>query len=288
MATVYTTEALQTMKIADMKAIAAANGLEVAPGLNKSYKSTWFDLLSAAFVKVEAGTVTPEEFAAFESPAQVPDAEVTPEASSDLEQILKNAIDAASDAEQAAIYSNDLDKARDYSDQVDRLLTQYTEYIQHQIDNLAINSTATPEPEPASVLWYSAFMGVVSIDPAEEFRSFRILNAATDQPVVKLQTKSGIELDSRWQKCTGNRYIKAVLAALPAQLEKVTAAMFSGAEVATSLHGAIRCGEGTNDGEGPRGGKGDGSDRGRLVCTERGGGRCEPLAVLTYDVPDGF
>lgn len=286
MATVYTTEALQTMKIAEMKAIAAANGLEVAPGQNKSYKSTWLDLLSAAIVEVEAGTVTPEEFAAFESPAQVPDVEATPEASNDLEEILKDAIAAAADAEQDAINRNDWEAARTYSDQGDRLLEQYKNYLQHQIDRLAINSMDIPQP--ASVLWYSAFVGVVSVDRGDTVRAFRVLDAATDQPVVMLQTSSGIELDSRWITTAGNRYIKAVLAALPAQLEKVTAAMFSGAEVVATLRGAIRCGEGNGDGERPRGGgRGDGRQD-RLVCVERGGGRRNAIMLLTYDVPDGF
>lgn len=278
MQTLYTPEALETMTIATMKAIAADRGLEVPAGKNKVYRSTWIDLLASAAI---AGTVTAEEFATFEDPAPTASSEAPEEVEdAEIEDVLKTAIEAASDAEQAAILSEDLDGARAYGEQVDRLLEQYQRLIDYKIDRLAVNSLPVP-PAPL-ILWASPFMGSVSIDGGETCRAFRVIDAATDQPVVLLQTTAGIEIDSRWITTAGNRYIKAVFAALPDRLASLERAMFTGADLVP----ATKCsGEGNGDGEGPRGGRGDGGDRGRRCLVERGGGR---IILLTYEIPDGF
>lgn len=275
MQTLYTPEDLGTMTIATMKAIAADKGLEVPAGKNKVYRATWIDLLTSAV----AGTVTTEEFATFEDPAADPDlVEATED--TEIEQVLLDAVNAASDAEQAAILSEDLDSARAYAEQVDRLLEQYERLIDYKMQRLAINSI--PVPPAVNIVWASPFVGSVSIDSGETFRAFRVIDAATDRPVVLLQTSAGVEIDSRWITTAGNRYIKAVFEALPDRLASVERAMFTGADLVP----ANKCsGDTHNDEGGPRGGKGDGSDRGRLVPVERGGGR---IVALTYEVPDGF
>ena len=277
MQTLYTPEDLGTMTIATMKAIAAEQGLEVPAGKNKVYRATWIDLLTSAV----AGTVTAEEFATFEDPAPAAEqgnAEATEDA--EIEQVLLNAINAAGDAEQAAIMAEDLAGAAVYGEQVDRLLEQYQRLIEYKIDRLAANSL--PVPSSPLILWASPFVGSVSIDGGETCRAFRVIDAATDRPVVLLQTTAGIEIDSRWITTAGNRYIKAVFAALPDRLASLERAMFTGSD----LIPVTKCsGEGNGDGEGPRGGRGDGSDRGRRCLIERGGGR---IVLLTYDIPDGF
>lgn len=276
MQTLYTVEGLEKMTIAAMKAIAADNGLEVPAGKNKVYRATWIDLLTAPV----AGTVTAEEFATFEDPA--PDSDLLESVEdTEIEQVLLDAVNAASDAEQAAIMAEDLAGAQSYGEQVDRLLEQYERLIEYKMQRLAINSI--PVPPAVNIIWASPFVGSVSIDSGETFRAFRVIDAATDSPVVLLQTSAGAEIDSRWITTAGNRYIKAVFAALPDRLASVERAMFTGADLVP----VIKCsdGEGNGDGEGPRGGRGDGSDRGRLCLVERGGGR---IFALTYDVPDGF
>lgn len=275
MQTLYTPENLQTMTIAAMKKIAADKNLEVPAGKNKVYRATWIDLLTSAV----AGTVTAAEFATFEDPANNPESVETTE-DAEIEQVLLDAVNAASDAEQAAIMAEDLDGAQSYGGQVDRLLEQYQRLIEHKMQRLAINSI--PVPPAVNIVWASPFVGSVSIDSGETFRAFRVIDAATDSPVVLLQNTAGIEIDSRWTTTAGNRYIEAVFEVLPDRLASIERAMFSGADVipATKFSG----GEG-NDGEGLRGGKWDGSDRERLCFVERGGGR---IVSLTYDVPDGF
>lgn len=259
-----------------MKLIAAANNLWAKAGDNIRRRATWIELLTTA----TAGTVTAEEFSTFENPA-ADEGLTEAEENREIEGVLLNAINAASDAEQAAIMAEDLEAARSYSEQVDRLLEQYTALIELNIQHLAIRSN--PIPEAVNIVWASPFVGSVSINYGETFRAFRIVDAATDSPIVKLHTSAGVEIDSRWVTTSGNRYIKAVLAALPERIAAIERAMFSGSDFVKSSHGVL-CSGGAND-EGPRGGKGDGSDRGRRCLDERGGGR---VMSLTYDVPDGF
>ena len=254
MQALYTISELKAMPIAKLKGLAAERGIEPAPGTDKRVKDNWIDLL----VEVTAGTVTAEEFATFSEPN-------TPEVTeaNEIEALILSAIDSASAAEQEAILNNDQELARSHSETVDRLLEQYQGLIEFKIDNLAPSLAETSTQTETDIFWASPFTGCVSVDGGESYRTFRVIDAATDCPVVKVQTTAGIEIDSRWKTTAGNRYIKAVVEALPDRLEALATEMFTGRRevVATETH----CSSEGTTGEGPiRGGNGNGDDRGRI------------------------
>lgn len=224
MQALYTPDELKTLPIAKLKGLATERGIELASGTDKRVKDNWIALLTEA----TAGTVTAEEFATFEGP-EVPE---TAEAA-EMEALILSAIDSAAIAEQEAILNNDQDSARNFGETVDRLLEQYQGLIDFNIKNLAPD-LATPSAA-TDIFWASPFVGSVSVDGGESYRVFRVIDAATDNPVVKVQTSAGVEIDSRWKTTAGNRYIKAVLEALPARIEALSAAMFTDCEIVPAV-----------------------------------------------------
>lgn len=236
MQSLYAPDELKTLPIAKLKSLAAERGIELAPGTDKRVKDNWVTLLT----EVNAGTVTAEEFATFEFPASEPAETV------EMQALILSAIDATAIAEQSAILSNDQESARCLGETVDRLLEQYQSLIDLSIENLAADFSDCLGT--ADILWASPFIGSVSVDGGNSYRVFRVLEAATDCPVVKVQTSSGVEIDSRWKTTAANRYIKAVLDALPGRIEDLEAAMFTDCQIVKAAHYST---EDTPAGEGP-------------------------------------
>jgi hypothetical protein len=260
MSTSYTTSELYTLSIRELKAIAAAKQVTPAEDKDKRFKENWIEAIQFA----EIGAVLTSEWLAEESLAEVSDVTAADEAT-EIEQDLLASLNQLADAEQAAILENRQEDARKYSEAYDETLAQYEAVINASIESLASESMAICEA--VRVDWHGENIGTVSIDYGATARVFHVLDLVTTNPVIKVITSNGTEIDSRWQSTANNRYIKAVREAIPAKIADMVNAI---CEHSMSRHGQhvappdyIYAG---GDGEGERrGGNGNGDDRGRLT-----------------------
>lgn len=131
-------------------------------------------------------------------------------------------IDAVADAAQAAANANDPEAHRSFEDRmadslellanVQAKINSQLEEIQGQmslIRGAIARIDAVIEPE---IWWYDNTKGTVTV--AGEKRQFEVL-ALCGNPTVQVLSSSGTWIDSRWHTARNNRYINAVLAAIP-------------------------------------------------------------------------
>ena len=236
----YTIEILSALPIKEIKQIAAEmSGVKDAVK-DARKKTDWIE----AIVYAVAGTVPAEVFDQPQidqpteinqqpaeidgQPGHVPVMSGTP---AESEQALRQQIDAASEAEQAAIVAGNQPEAERLSTVVSKLLDSYESIIKAQIDALASESmkicdTIAPVQvnPPESVEWVSNRAGTVSIDGGLTYRAFRLLGDWRQQGVcIKLITSTG-EISSRWTTTTGNRYIRAIKEDIAKRISKHLAA----------------------------------------------------------------
>lgn len=235
MSVFYTVESLSNKKIAELKAIASVAGIE--PVGNRSHCSTWIDAIlshQAVAIKSVADDVVAK---------LVADIAPTVELPADTIALLAE-IDAR------------FDKAFEV---IDSLKSQYKEAIA-KIDRL------TAKTEPISkIWWYSSthHQGTVTIDNGEPHQ-FRVVSLYSDCPEIELLATNGVWVNSRWRTASNNRYINAVIAAIPARRDAMYALALNANPFCKS-DGEIWDGNdflGYEDQQPP--GRGDG--RGRIDC----------------------
>lgn len=264
MTTSYTTSELCNLSIRELKAIALTK--QTKPTKDARHKQNWIDAIESA----DAGVVLTTDWLAndVESLTQVSDSAPTDE-ETEIEQGLKAALDALADAEQDAIFKNDQESARAFSEAYDRTLAEYQAVISVSIEKLARDSMPICEQgEQVRVNWEGESAGTVSIDYGATLRVFRVIDLFIPDPVIKVITSNGTEIDSRWQTTANNRYIKAIREAIPVRLAEMVEDI---CRHSLSRHGDpvapldyIYAGGGDGEGE-RRGGNGNGDDRGRIT-----------------------
>ena len=198
---VYTAEALLSLSLVQIKAIARKIGITPTADLRK--RASWVQaVLDSQVAKIQA---VADELVA----------EITAD------------IDAVADAAQAAVYQGDSESHRNFEERmaeslellanVQAKINSQLEEVQGQMASIRgaiarIDAVITP-PE---IWWYDNTKGTVTI--AGEKRQFEVL-ALYGSPTVQVLSSSGTWIDSRWHTAKNNRYINAVLAEIPSHIQ---------------------------------------------------------------------
>ena len=193
---IYTAESLNGKLISDLKAIARTIGATVEGDLRK--KATWVEAIVA------------HQVARIESVA------------SNLVEELVGEIDSLADAAQAAVYERNSEAhARLENQLLDLQVLMADIQAQLSLDISAIRTTIAEIDRvlpPAQIWWWDNQHGTVEIDG--EKRQFNVIHLYGN-PAVEVQSMSGVWVDSRWHTAKNNRYINAVLAAIPDRISEI-------------------------------------------------------------------
>jgi hypothetical protein len=271
---VYTADQLSALKKPVLEEIAAKIG--AVPTADRRFKSSWVQaVLDSQATIVPVATVEEVEEEAQDWQEEVttiiefddddeeyaePDAFFKSRDFIAEENAIIAQINVISDALNFAIlsdfYSPDCPNIRKLEEDVDALNLQlqqvadaHREYIQ----------SLCRDAEPiADIWWQGENNGAVSIDGGQTYRCFRVLDMLSDRPVIKLIVSKKQEIDSRWATTKNNRYIQAVLDAIPAHIKQIASEIWENGEVV---------GYGGENDEPPN--RGD-SGRGRIEANEWG------------------
>lgn len=214
---IYTAECLNGKLISELKAIVRAIGATVEGDLRR--KVSWVEAIIAHQAPIEAVASVTEEIQQRNFIAE--------------EDAIIEKINILSDALNFAIlsefYSAECPGIRKLEDDVDTLnfqLQQITDAHREYIQSLC----ADIEPI-VDIWWQSDNGGAVSIDGGNTYRCFRVVDMLSDLPVVKLIASKKNEIDSRWATTKNNRYMRAVLEAIPAHIKQVANEIWEDGEV---------------------------------------------------------
>lgn len=193
---IYTAESLNGKLISELKAIARTIGATVEGDLRK--KATWVKAIVA------------HQVARIESVA------------SNLVEELVGEIDSVADAAQAAVYEcNSEAHARLEGQLLDLQVLMADIQTQLSLDISAIRTTIAEIDRvlpPAQIWWWDNQHGTVEIDG--EKRQFKAVKMY-GEPVVEIQSMSGTWINSQWNTAKNNKYINAVLKAIPDRISEV-------------------------------------------------------------------
>lgn len=188
----YNAEVLNGKLIGELRNIAETIG--ASPKGHKGHKATWIEAIVA------------HQAARIESVA------------SNLVEELVGEIDSVADAAQAAVYERNSKAHARLEEQLLDLQVLMAD-IQEQLllDISAIRNTIAQIDRvlpPAKLWWWNNQHGTVEIEG--EKRQFKVsMIYYSDCPIVEVQSLSGTWINSQWHTAKNNRYINAVLAAIP-------------------------------------------------------------------------
>jgi hypothetical protein len=222
---VYTVQTLNGKLISELKAIAHAIAPTVKGDLRK--KATWVEaIVSHQQAAIERVEVIAEEVVT--EIAEAPKRDFIAEENAIIEQI-----NILSDALNFAIlsdsYSAECPGIRKLEEDVDALnikLQEIADTHRQYIQSLC----ADIEPI-VDIWWQGDSNGAVSIDGGNTYRCFRVIDMLSDSPIVKLIVSKKNEIDSRWATTKNNRYMQAVLEAIPAHIQQVASEIWEDGEV---------------------------------------------------------
>lgn len=200
---VYTVDVLSNKSLSELKAI--ARQLDAVPTADLRKRANWVE----AILNSQAANIQ-----------RVAD-ELIAEITAD--------IDAVADAAQAAVYANDSEAQRSFDDRMAESLellanvqaninSQLAE-VQSQMSSIrSVIARIDAVAAPPEIWWYNNTKGTVTV--AGEKRQFEVL-ALYGNPIVQVLSSSGTWIDSRWHTARNNRYINAVLGAIPEHISAI-------------------------------------------------------------------
>jgi hypothetical protein len=234
----YTAEVLSSLSLIEIKAIARKIGATPTADLRK--RASWVDAIldsQTAIVSVvtveeveDVNTVIEsdddEEYADPDASVTAPKRDFIAEETEIIAQI-NILCDALNFSILSDSYSADCPGIRKLEEDVDALNQQLQEISDAHREY--IRSFCATEPI-VDIWWQSDTNGAVSIDGGQTYRCFRVLDMLS-APVIKLISSRKTEIDSRWQTTKNNRYIQAILEALPAHIKQIASEIWEDGEV---------------------------------------------------------
>lgn len=227
---IYTVDALVSKSLSELRVIARQVGATIAGDLRR--KATYAEAIVAhqqAAVELVESIV--------DEVVEEHEARVAADFIADQDEIIEQ-INILADALNFAILSDNYDancpNIRTLEEGVAQLnleLEGVNNLHRKYIESLCC-ADADIEPEvDIDIWWQSNTNGAVSIDGGNSYRCFRVLDMLTNYPVIKLLVSGKKEIDSRWATTKSNRYIKTVLGAIPAHIQRIAKEIRKGDEV---------------------------------------------------------
>jgi hypothetical protein len=246
---VYTADQLSALSLPEIKVIAGKIGATPTADLRK--RASW----------VQA--VLDSQVAKIQSVADELVAEITAD------------IDAVADAAQAAVYQGDSEAHSNFEQRmteslellanVQAKINSQLEEVQGQMASIrGVIARIDAVITPPQIWWYDNTKGTVTI--AGEKRQFEVL-ALYGNPTVQVLSSAGTWIDSRWHTAKNNRYINAVLAAIPSHIQTIHDRILLSDSVEYDCDNEIWDGDdflGYSEDQPP--GRGDGRDRVEAVA----------------------
>lgn len=241
----YTADGLSSKSLSELKVLARQIGVSAFPG-KLSRKDTFVNaIISHQQAAVELVQSICDELVAEH------EAQIKVEAQRDFaaeEAAILAEIESVGDALNSFILSDnfagsDCPEVRRLEEKLDALSQRYQEVCNERSE--AIGSNFEPIID---IWWQGESNGAVSIDGGNSYRAFRVLDMHSDCPIVKLICSKKNELDSRWIATKNNRYMRAVLEAVPAHIQQLANEIWEDGEIVgyqdSNDEGPINRGEG--------------------------------------------
>lgn len=195
---VYTAEALSSLPLGEIKAIARKIGATPTADLRK--RTSWVD------------AILDNQAAKIQSVADELVAELTAD------------IDAVADAAQTAVYTGNAEIHRGLEKKLaatQELLASVQVTLSNQmaeVRGLIARIDAVIAPPQVEFWWFDNHRGTVTVDG--EKRQFEIIHLY-GSPVVQVLSSAGKWVDSRWSSTKNNRYLNAILAEIPNHIQRI-------------------------------------------------------------------
>lgn len=225
---IYTVDALSSKHINELKLIAHQMGAAVF-GDHRRKSSFVNAIVSHQQATVELVQSICDELVA-EHEAEIAEAQPQLDFAAEEAAILAE-IESVGDALNSFILSDafagcDCPEIRRLEEELDALNQRYQEMCSEHLEAIGANY------EPiVDIWWQGENNGSVSIDGGNSYRAFRVLDMQSDCPIVKLVSSKKNELDSRWVTTKNNRYMQAVLEAIPARIQQLASEIWEDGEI---------------------------------------------------------